>query len=344
MDRTDGQRDWKEFFHAAERQHDARKTLIDNLPIEPLVKELLKGLDSLARDELSWGRNGAKILPDGTVEITVPIHILAMRLGRSENTVRKAIDLAVGTPYCGGTARTHRAHTYLVRWQAIVSPPVARTSVSQCGDGRNAVEGVQAGVQRGVQTGVQNPVCTPPKTSGGFGGFQRPKNKSLQNLQKKPKGNIEGQKPTRPLGFWKRWRDAVEARNLADPADVDELYGLIVALAEGHFAQTADNRFQVFCQAAKCIKPGGADHPVGLFVSNVGNERWFKTDADEDLARRMMAAVDRGTSLAPRRQDAGVAELREQAAIDQHRAEMKRRLLAQHARLVATSTTAAADE
>ena len=71
-----GQRNWLEFFDQAERQFQARAQLLDGLPIDRRVVALLKALDEIARKELSQGRDGAAILRDGTVEISVPSGVI----------------------------------------------------------------------------------------------------------------------------------------------------------------------------------------------------------------------------------------------------------------------------
>lgn len=111
----EAQKNWLEFFERSERQREARQRLIRELPTDQRVKDLLVALSDLAETDPS-----ALTLSNGDVELSVPIGVIAWRLKRCENTAKRYIDLAELTPYLKVSGSTHRSHTYVVCWLAIL--------------------------------------------------------------------------------------------------------------------------------------------------------------------------------------------------------------------------------
>lgn len=136
------------------------------------------------------------------------------------------------------------------------------------------------------------PVDPPLKT-----GLQRPgfydsvsKNPVLRPVLLTPSnawdGGLNTTEPGR--GYWPRWKAAIASRNLSDPADVEELYGL--AVAAGRFVASEQNRLLVFTQAA--LDQRSSRSPGAIFRENVTWARWWGSSYDQDIAREMIAQLD----------------------------------------------------
>ncbi len=87
----DRQLDWNAFFEQSDRQREARRKLIDDLPdnlASDRVKRLLHALDELMQID-----PGAERRPDGSVWISAPMSTVLWKLGvKSRNTARTYID------------------------------------------------------------------------------------------------------------------------------------------------------------------------------------------------------------------------------------------------------------
>ncbi len=330
---SDHQMDWWDSFDLSERQRDARQKLISELPATACVIRLLQALDRLASSELATKR----ILNDGTETITVSIQRLTFTLGvKSETTTKTYIKRATATPYLAVSEETHRPHTYLVRWLAIVDrQPVVQTSSGEMPirDEPSAHGQVRAAARGSIGPQPGNklaPKLTPSRGSnwppGGdqigpqlapkSGGQIFPKTGLKPgieecNLSQYPvlipgllRGSIDPPQTDNSRagkcpclcgcgrwfrqGFFRRWKDAIAARNLADPFDVEELYG--IAVAEGVLEHTQKNRENVFVTAVRDWRR--AKRRGAIFRENIAHTRWFGDNEEGDLAHRMMAIVD----------------------------------------------------
>lgn len=290
-----------DFFDRTDRQRDARRRLIESLPVHQRVIDLL-----LAIDELSQDRGIRQ--PDGSMLLSVPLEVLIWKLNRSRNTVRACIDSAGGTPYLAVTPSQHRSHTYLLRWPVIVddSRPVEGNTGGGCPqDARTTATG-RSGVTprrpapKGVRTpagggqltpskGVNQGVNLPPSLQdpglciSGVNEFKNPGS----SVETSARAELEGVSRHRS-GFWQRWRTELSWRDLGKPDHVQELYEL--AVSEGCFPDSEHNRLQVFAQAAHDRRV--AKSPKALFRENVAVARWLCSAEDEDIATAMMAAAD----------------------------------------------------
>lgn len=326
------QHDWTEFFARQDRQRDARRSLIDGLPVDARTKVLLLAIDDLATER-------GDPQPDGSMLVSVPLEVLIWKLNRSRNTVRACIDSAGGTPYLAVTPSQHRSHTYLLRWPVIVddSRPVGETTVGGCpqdahahapgqGGGTPRRQPVRGSIRRpeGVNQGVNSPPARGSIRGGqggqnpaprgsidpgqqGGGGVKTPGLWISGNENKNPGSSPENPAPARNSlegvnavrsGFWQRWRTAIAVRDLSRPEDVQELYQL--AVAEGLCSDSEQNRLRVFAQAAHDRRV--ARTPKAIFRENVAKARWLCSHDDEELAAEMLAALA-GRTDGPRTAD-----------------------------------------
>lgn len=295
------QRDWQDFFDQTERQKAARSDLIDKLDTDDRVKALLHALDELSDQDRTTKR-----LHNGTVSLSIKIEVIAWKLGRSDRTAQHYIDHAGATPYLAVSPSTHRTHTFLVRWPAIVDggEPRGEMNLSGCkpatsapGSGqvrgsvrrpaRGEIRGEARGEIRGENAPKLRPEIHPSKPV-----LKKP---VLQGSESKrpvlrPVGQVadRGEERIFPDGFWPWWRAMIASRNLSDPADIDELYALAVGV--GCFPHSERNRFNVFAQAA--IDRTKAATRGAVFRENVAFARWWSTLAADDEAERMIKQAD----------------------------------------------------
>lgn len=311
------QKNWMEFFERSERQREARQRLIRELPTDQRVKDLLLALSDLAETDSS-----ALPLSNGDVELSVPIGVIAWRLKRSENTAKKYIDLAELTPYLKVSGSTHRSHTYVVCWLAIldriepghdthaggcqhVENETAggrrRGSVSRGSGGQlDPAEGVKWGSGGGQPGGQTDPHLTPSipgiKDRVFYGiGSKKPGSKPGVGG---PPGGQPGSTahPNGCSGWWRWWKEQIAGRDLRNARDVQELYE--AAVAADLFPDSSLNRLHVFAQAV--IDSRHAKRPGAIFRENVAYRRWYATCEAEDEAQRMIAALDAGRVDPPR--------------------------------------------
>lgn len=317
------QRDWMAFFERTEAQRAARQKLIRELDTDQRVKEVLLALNALSEtDETTRWR------ADGSVQLSIPIAVIAWQLGRVENTAKSYIKLAGSTPYLEVSESTHRSHTYLVCWLAIVDrAPGNEMHAGGCRNARNSRGDVQdrgstsvvpggqlipsEGVNPGVKRGSNAPQLT-GSNGGRNGGQLIPSKPGLKDrvfqgsdskkpgLKTSPGGQLtpsaglpvglpgSESHPAGSLEFWRWWRRMIDRRDLRFAANVEELYGLAVAC--GLIAECADNRLRIYAQAIVDVRR--AKSPGALFRENVAWRRWYANCEIEDEARRMMDAVD----------------------------------------------------
>ena len=113
------QLDFFSFF----KDRDQRHATIDQATLDERVKAVLKQLDWLCDDPNPKDRRGGKLgikLPDGSMQISVPMSILAWRIGKSEPTCKKYVDIAASTPFLTLIPSEHSSHTFVINWLRIV--------------------------------------------------------------------------------------------------------------------------------------------------------------------------------------------------------------------------------
>lgn len=287
------QMDWQDFFDRAERQQAARARLIDELRVDERVKLLLHALDQLTDDDPN-----AKNLHNGTVKLSVPIDVIAWKIRVTGKTVKSYIDLAGATPYLAVSWSTHRSHTYLIRWPAIVdNGPGDETHAGGChseniahghGQVRGEMRSVRGGKgeeSRGEISPQLPPEIPPSKTSLKKPVFHESDSKDPVFKTGMPGGKFP---PSRSFAWWRLWREMIAQRDLSQPEDVDELYAF--AVASGLMPDTQANRFRVFCQAV--VDRRRSQRPGAIFRENVAWLRWYATCEDEDVAQQMIAIAN----------------------------------------------------
>jgi hypothetical protein len=299
------QRDWNDFFDRTDKQRQARRGLIERLSdhgVDRRVVELL-----LALDELGEVDGNASNLHNGTLRLSVPISVIAWKLGkRSETTVKSYIDLASATPYLAVSPSKHRSHTYLVRWLAIVdSEPGDEMPVGGCqtvagiAHGTSHSRGPIRGPTGSVRGSMRGP--TGPQSGGQLAPSLAPslvpgiQNPGIQRSASKDPGlpgGGGGQLRNWPPDVWRIWRLAIGQRKLTNPDHVEELYHIAVNL--GFFIHSEDNRFHVFAQA---VHDASAKKPGAFFRENVAFARWYANCDEQDAAVRLMARVGRHEEL-----------------------------------------------
>jgi hypothetical protein len=339
-----GQLSWEEFFANEERQRAARHKLLDALPADRRVIELLKLLDELAHEH--GYDECTTYVPDGTVLVKVPLKVLRQRLRlRSKNSIRVRIELAASTPWLSAKTRGNEPYTFTIFWPTILDPSAelpAEVHADQKSRGRDCPnvasrgtrtsrgggetggqlsdrrgsdltpsdtrEGVSFGRRRGstdrgqggqVLTGVsgsKSPPAfyTPPSGCSGFLNKRASKNLESPGAVTGVSGDPLGRPQWQPW-FWPRWKRLLAERDLAKPADVEELYA--VAVAGGCFVPSQVNRERVFAQAAKQLRlhrerRAKGKTPTAVFRENVAHARWFHGCEDVDAGCRMIAELD----------------------------------------------------
>lgn len=322
------QMDFIATFDGSEAQRSARERLIDELDVDARVKQVLHALDKLAQ-----GAAPKRVLNDGTETVTVKLARVQQMLGvRSETTTKTWLKIAAATPYLVIGKETHRPHTFLVRWLAIVDrQPVVQTVAGEMQASNTPptgqVRGASVGTfgpqpQRGLTPNLAPSVVEvgpqlTPKLGGQSSNTRSLKPGSYECNSKNPVlktgvawGPSDGpqgdtsRKGKTPCacgcgrwfrqGFFRRWRDAIAARNLCDPMDVEELYG--IAVAEGVMDHNEKNRQQVFVQAVLDVRH--ARNRGAIFRENVLHQRWFGNNGEDELARLMMRSADELDSAA----------------------------------------------
>lgn len=300
----DRQLDWHAFFEQTDRQREARRKLIDDLP-DNLASERVKRLLH-AFDELMQVDPRAERRSDGSVWISAPIATVLWKLGlKSRNTARAYIDEAVATGFLALIDSDHCPHTYSVCWlrildkdggqggEKIPAEAAGQSLETTPGDVRRGSirrgEGVRTTQRRGSidrgQGGQIDPGQCPslkPVSETGFQGLKS-KNRFQTGLRE------GGQIPQRTShGFFRWWEREVDVRNLANPEHVDELFEL--AVAAGCFEATRETRLQTFALAVSARRQG--NNPKALFRSNVVRGRWFFSCQDMDEAARQIARLE----------------------------------------------------
>jgi hypothetical protein len=300
------QLDLTELFIRNDEKRDARRKLLNDLAergTDWRVIALLVALDDLGEEV-----NSKRVLHNGTVRLSVKIHSITRKLGlHSDNTTRTYIKLAKQTPFLAvDDTKTYRSHTYLIRWLAIVDAPCGEMNAGgvpvsidrQGGSLRTRVEALKSPSIEALKS-PSIEALNEPLLKTGF----KPVSYECGSKYKKPVSKpvcVEALKspsiealnsvrtPAFQPGAWRRWKDAVEGSNLADPLDVEQLYA--IAVAENFFPASDANRFRVFVQAAQDRLV--ARVPKKLFIENVAHARWFANCEAEDLASQMMAQLE----------------------------------------------------
>jgi hypothetical protein len=165
-------------------------------------------------------------------------------------------------------------------------PPPRGGNFSPRGGQKGGQKNREGGSKQGVKKGVKNPPETPSLKTPGFciSGSEN-KNLGFSRVRIDP---LTGDRKF-PPGWWVWWRQQIAARNLRDPCDVEELYGLAVAAGLVH--HSAIDRRKVFAEAARDLRV--AKSRGAVFRENVAQGWWFASNADDDRAGQMLQEIDR---------------------------------------------------
>lgn len=294
-----------------DKEIEVRNGLVDAIEATDKVKSLIHCLLGFPHLE-----NGCEW------HFTLSWRDLAVRWAKSPNTVRSHMRQAA--PFIeilgdGGEKNPSCRHTFVLNWLAILNREAALAEPSE---GVKSEDGgcqkpdprVSISTPKGAKTGCQNDDSgcqnegikkrsfetqkprtgdlniKPQKTQNGVVGGQTD---TLRSDPRSPRrtavpGTFRGTKRDWYMAIV-QWSQRVFERNLANPDDLEELYGIAVGL--GLLQRCEQNRFRVFASAA-------CDHRIArirgaVFKEKIAQNDWrWLTQEDEDLGRALMKSVE----------------------------------------------------
>lgn len=304
-----------------EKELQVRNDLINQIPATGAtgkkVRALLHCLVGFAHTRLG-----------GEWHITVPLDELADRLVKDHRTINAWVRLAY--PHVEEIPSNHTAKTFVIHWLALVNreplrerPEPIDPQQRQAGSTAAESETRQAGSTADQNRGGQNSMARGAKleiegvkneVGGGQNSSDLPPSALLKTgrpvLQRsiskepvKPVGNLAPLPEDLPRDTPAKWRMAIATRDLKLVEDVEELYGIAVALGIVRHAQVdrqriytqacVDNR--LMRQSLYYVRHGQKVKrtPGAVFRENTLHRRWdWRQDGDVDEAMAMIARAD----------------------------------------------------